>query len=118
MAQHHNVSSCLARFVTRMRDRVADDICAARIERYLATAALEEGQPPRKAAGERDPGIDEAVARMDALTRGILALVVSQKMSVSQIARRFGMSEERVCRHFRRAVEMVVMRRDDGSCGE
>ncbi|MDV3482713.1 sigma-70 RNA polymerase sigma factor region 4 domain-containing protein [Sphingobium yanoikuyae] len=116
MAHHHDVSKCLARFVTRMRDRVSDDICAARIERYLAKSALEDGHPSREAAGETDPGINEAVARMDALTRGILILVVSQKMSVSEVARRFRMSEERVCRHFRRAVEMVAMGREDGSC--
>jgi DNA-directed RNA polymerase specialized sigma24 family protein len=97
-----------------MRDRVSDDICAARIERYLAKAALEDGQPSREAA-ETDPGINEAVARMDALTRGILILVVSQKMSVSEVARRFRMSEERVCRHFRRAVAIVAMGRDDRS---
>ena len=114
MAHHHDVSRCLARFVTRMRDRVSDDICAARIERYLAKAALEDGQPSREAA-ETDPGINEAVARMDALTRGILLLVVSQKMSVSEVARRFRMSEERVCRHFRRAVAIVAMGRDDRS---
>ncbi|MBT2246653.1 sigma-70 family RNA polymerase sigma factor [Sphingobium sp. BHU LFT2] len=116
MAHHHDVSRCLARFVARMRDRVSDDICAARIERYLAKGALEDGQLSREAAGDADPDINEAVARMDALTRGILILVVSQKMSVSEVARRFRMSEERVCRHFRRAVEMVAMGREDGSC--
>lgn len=118
MAHHHDVSSCLARFVARMRDRVSDDICVARIEHYLSKRSLEEGPPSCEALAEREPAINEAVARMDDLTRGILILVVSQKMSVSQVARRFGMSEERVCRHFRRAVEMVVMRQDDGSCGE
>lgn len=116
MAHHHDVSRCLARFVTRMRDRVSDDICVARIEHYLAKRSLEEGPPSCEAADQRDPAINEAVARMDALTRGILILVVSQKMSVSEVARRFRMSEERVCRHFRRAVEMVAMGREDGSC--
>lgn len=45
---------------------------------------------------------------MEPLTRGILIVVVGRKMSVSEVARRFRMSEERVCRHFRRALEMVA----------
>lgn len=52
--------------------------------------------------------IEQAVAQMAPLTRYILILVVGRKMSVAQVARRFGMNEERVCRHFRLAVEVVA----------
>lgn len=108
MANHHNVSGCLARFVARMRDRVPDEICAARVERFLERSAPAETARLPDALGQRDGRIEKAVADMEPLTRGILILVVGCKMSVSEVARRFRMSEERVCRHFRLAIEMVV----------
>ncbi len=110
MAYHHGVSRCLARFVARMRDRVADEVCLARIERFLADGGNGELEKASVASGEGDERIDTAVARMEPLTRAILILVVARKMSVAEVARRFRMSEERVCRHFRLAVELVHSR--------
>ncbi len=107
MAYHHDVSRCLARFVARMRDRVADEICLARIERFLADGENAEVERASVGGGEGDDRIDTVVAQMEPLTRAILILVVTRKMSVTEVARRFRMSEERVCRHFRLAVELV-----------
>lgn len=115
MANHHHVIECLARFVTRMRDRVSDETCVARIERYLEQSALcgVEGRPTALATGDR--AISCAVAEMEPLTRAILIVIVARKMSVREVSRRFGMSEERVCRHFRSAVEIVARRREIGA---
>lgn len=110
MTYHHDVSRCLARFVARMRDRVADEICLARIERYLADGTKAGVERGSLGSQERDERIDKAVAQMEPLTRAILILVVARKMSVAEVARRFRMSEERVCRHFRLAVEGIVGR--------
>lgn len=108
MAYHHTVSGCLARFVARMRDRVPDEICAARIERFLEGSAPADTARLPDALGQRDGRIKKAVEQMEPLTRGILILVAEHKMPVSEVARRFRMSEERVCRHFRRAIVMVA----------
>lgn len=111
MAHYHNVSGCLARFVARMRDRVPDEICAARIERFLEGSALADNPRLPDALWERDGRIEKAVAQMEPLTRGVLILVVGRKMPVSEVARRFRMSEARVCRQFRRAIELVAAQR-------
>lgn len=111
MACHHDVSGCLARFVARMRDRVPDAICAARIERFLRESAQVDTLLLPDALGGRDGRIEKAVARMEPLTRGILILVVGRRMSVSEVARRFHMREERVCWQFRLAAEMVAKHR-------
>ncbi|WP_206377535.1 sigma-70 family RNA polymerase sigma factor [Sphingobium sp. TB-6] len=108
MAYHHDVSRGLARFVARMRDKVADDIFVARIEHYLERSGQDDGGRLAVACGEENLLIGRAVAGMEPLTRAILILVVARKMSVAQVSRRFGMSEERVCRHFRLAIEMVA----------
>ncbi|AYO77254.1 sigma-70 family RNA polymerase sigma factor [Sphingobium yanoikuyae] len=110
MTYHHDVSRCLARFVARMRDRVADEICLARIERYLADGENAGLENASVICQVRDGRIDKMVAQMEPLTRAILILVVARKMSVAEVARRFRMSEERVCRHFRLAVEGIVGR--------
>lgn len=111
MAYHHDVSGCLARFVARMRDRVPDEICVARIERFLERNAPADTARLPDALGQRDGRIKKAVEQMEPLTRGILILVAEHKMPVSEVARRVRMSEERVCRHFRRAMEMVAGQR-------
>jgi len=90
-----------------MRDRGADEICLARIERFLADGANAGVESASVISQERDGRIDKVVAQMEPLTRAILILVVARKMSVAEVARRFRMSEERVCRHFRLAVELV-----------
>lgn len=111
MANHHHVIECLARFVTRMRDRVSDETCVARIECYLeqSTPVELEGQSVPFVGG--DGTISRAVVEMEPLTRAILIVIVVRKMSVREVSRRFGMSEERVCRHFRLAIATVVGRR-------
>lgn len=114
MAYHHDVSRCLAKFVARMRDRITDEICASRIERYLARNPRADVASGFGKSEERDSGIDAAVAQMEPLTRAILILVAGRRMSVAEVARRFSMSEERVCRHFRLAVETVAKRRGGG----
>lgn len=116
MAYYHTVSGCLARFVARMRDRVPDQICVARIERYLERTVEADGAQLSAASGKGDARIDQAVVQMAPLTRSILILVVGRKMSVAEVARRFGMSEERVCRQFRLAVE-IVAKCQDGEVG-
>ncbi len=108
MAYHHNVSGFLTRFVARMRDRVSDEICVARIERFLERSVGADTPLLPAMRGEGDVRIEQTIAQMAPLTRSILILVVGRKMSVAQVARRFGMSEDRVCRHFRMAVEMVA----------
>ncbi|WP_076605770.1 MULTISPECIES: sigma-70 family RNA polymerase sigma factor [unclassified Sphingobium] len=97
-----------------MRDRVADEICVARIEHYLGGNAQADVERHIGERGEGDVGIEKAVAQMEPLTRAILILVVGRKMSVSEVARRFRMSEDRVCRHFRLATEMVHRHRRGG----
>lgn len=114
MANHHTVSACLARFVARMRDRVPDQICVARIERFLERTANADTAHLFVASGEGDARINQAVVQMAPLTRSILILVVGRKMSVAEVARRFRMSEERVCRQFRLAAEMVARCQDSG----
>lgn len=94
-----------------MRDRDSDEICALRIERFLKRSADANPAPHDMASGLLDVRIEQAVAQMEPLTRGILILVVKRKISVSEVARRFRMSEERVCRQFRLAMEMVARRR-------
>lgn len=91
-----------------MRDRVPDQICVARIERFLERNAEVDVARISAASGEGDVRIEQAVEQLAPLTRSILILVVGRRMSVAQVARRFGMSEERVCRHFRMAVQMVT----------
>lgn len=112
MTHHHNVTGCLASFVARMRDRVPDKICAARIERFLEGRAPVDAPRPPDALGGRGGRIERAVAQMEPLTRGVLILVVGRRMPVSEVARRFRMSEARVCRHFRRAIKMVAKHRE------
>ncbi|WP_218146979.1 hypothetical protein [Sphingobium sp. AP50] len=114
MTHHHIVSECLVRFVARMRDRVPDAICAGRIERFLERSARADAAQRPDAHEARDMGIKRAVAQMEPLTRGILILVVERKMSVLEVARIFRMSEERVCRHFRLAAQMVMKYRGGG----
>lgn len=114
MTYHHTVSGCLARFVARMRDRVPDQIRVARIERFLETSQKADIARLSTARGEGDVRIEQAVEQMTPLTRSILILVVGRKMSVAEAARRFGMTEERVCRHFRLAVEAVANCQDGG----
>ncbi|WP_341897494.1 sigma-70 family RNA polymerase sigma factor [Sphingobium sp. YR657] len=115
MAYHHDVSRCLARFIARMRDGVADEICLARIERYLADGEVAVEENTSVLCQERDGRIEKVVAQMEPLTRAILILIVARRMSVAEVARRFRMSEERVCRHFRLAAEMVHNREDGGA---
>ena len=101
-----------------MRDRVPDQICVARIERFLEKSAKIGTARLSMVRGEGDERIDQAVEQMTPLTRSILILVVGRKMSVAEVARRFGMTEERVCRHFRLAVEVVANCQDGGKTPE
>lgn len=117
MAHHHNVSGCLARFVARMRDRAPDEICAARIKRFLEGSASADTPQLPDALGWRDGRIEKAVAQMEPLTRGVLILVVGRRMPVSEVARRFRMSEARVCRQFRQAIKMVTKHREGRDSG-
>jgi AraC-like DNA-binding protein len=97
-----------------MRDRVPDAICAGRIERFLERSARGDSAQLPDAHEALDMGIEWAVAEMEPLTRGILILVVGRKMSVLEVARLFHMSEERVCRHFRLAAQMVMKQHEQG----
>lgn len=105
-----DLSQALAKLILSVRNLADDDRCCARIERYLDTVDLRMMAEPIGLGGEEAARIRQVVARMEPLTRGILILVVERKMSVAEISRRFGMREERVCRHYRAAVGEVAAR--------
>ena len=113
MAFHHDVSRCLASFIARMRGRAGDDVCLARIEHYLEQRGGNDSTrwTAGSGGGAEDARIKAAVATMPPLTRAILVLVVRNRMSVAEVSRRFGMSEDRVCRHYRLAVAIVLKHR-------
>ena len=95
----------LAKLILYFQNLADDDRCCARIDRYLDTVDLQMmAEPIGVGGGEEAARIRLVVAKMEPLTRGILILVVGRKMSVAEVSRRFGMCEERVCRHYRAAV--------------
>ncbi len=99
----------LAKLILCLQNLADDDHCCARIDRYLDTVDLQMmAEPIGVGGGEEAARIRLVVAKMEPLTRGILILVVGRKMSVAEVSRRFGMREERVCRHYRTAVGEVA----------
>lgn len=107
------LSQALANLILCVRNLADDDHCCARIDRYLDTVDVRMmAEPIGMGGGEEAARIRQVVAKMDPLTRGILILVAGQKMSVGEVSRRFGMCEERVCRHYRAAVCEVSARCD------
>ena len=111
MAHYHHVANCLAKFMARLLDRTTDETCVARIEEYLARNMLASMEISPSQDSRVRLEISRAVAQMEPLTRSVLILIVTHKMSVAEISHRFGMSQERVCEHFRLAVETVTMRK-------
>lgn len=106
----------LAKLMLRARDLAGDDRCCARIQQYFDTLVPGDmAGPVGGGGGEPGARIRQAVEQMEPLTRAILILVVGRRMSVAEVSRRFGMREERVCRHFRAALEQVAGRRESGS---
>ena len=105
------LSQALAKLILRIRNLADDDHCCARIDRYLDTVDLRMMVEPIDLGGSEEAArIRQVVARMEPLKRAILILVVERKMSVAEVSRRFGMREERVCRHYRAAVGEVAAR--------
>jgi DNA-directed RNA polymerase specialized sigma24 family protein len=103
----------LAKLILCAQNLADDDRCCARIDRYLDTVDLRMmAAPIGVGGGEEAARIRQVVAKMEPLTRSILILVVGRKMSVAEVSRRFGMCEERVCRHYRAAVGEVTARCD------
>ena len=103
----------LAKLILCVHKLADDDRCCARIDRYLDTVDLRMMTEPIGAGGgEEAAQIRLVVAKMEPLTRGILILIVGRKMSVAEVSLRFGMREERVCRHYRAAVGEVAARCD------
>lgn len=103
----------LAKLILCVQNLADDDRCCARIDRYLDTVGLQMmAEPIGARGGEEAARIRQVVAKMQPLTRAILILVVGRKMSVAEVSRRFGMREERVCRHYRAAVGEVAARCD------
>ena len=101
----------LAKLILCLQNLADDDHCCARIDRYLDTVDLQMiAEPIGPGGSEEAARIRQVVAGMEPLTRGILILVVGRKMSVAEVSRRFGMREERVCRHYRAAVGEVAAR--------
>lgn len=103
----------VSRFVTcilfQLRNLASDERCASRIERYLEQCVPGEmAEPIGVGGGEAGARIRRALATMPPLTRAVLAVVVGRRMTVAQVSRRFGMSETRVCWHFRRAILIVA----------
>ena len=95
--------------IVRLRNLAGDERCAARIERYLERSGPGEmAEPIGAGGGEAGARIRQALAHMPPLTRAVLAVVVGRRMSVTQVSRRFGISEARVCWHFRRAILIVA----------
>ncbi|MGE6694749.1 sigma factor-like helix-turn-helix DNA-binding protein [Sphingobium limneticum] len=105
------LSQALAKLILCIQNLAGDDRCCARIDRYLDIVDLRMmAAPIGVGGGEEAARIRQVVAKMEPLTRSILILVVGQKMSVGEVSRRFGMREERVCRHYRAAVCEVAAR--------
>jgi DNA-directed RNA polymerase specialized sigma24 family protein len=103
----------LAKLILCVQNLADDDRCCARIDRYLDTVDLQMmAEPIGAGGGEEAARIRQVVAKMQPLTRAILILVVGRKMSVAEVSLRFGMREERVCRHYRAAVGEVTARCD------
>lgn len=113
MCIFHHTSRFLAYVLGELRNLAGDKRCAARIDRYLARCdpgAIAE--PIGLGGAEAGAPVREALAQMPPLTRAVLAVVVGRRMTVAQVSRRFGISEERVCWHFRHAISMVAEHRD------
>ena len=103
----------LAKLILCVQNLADDDRCCARIDRYLDTVDQRMMTEPIGAGGgEEGARIRQVVAKMQPLTRATLILVVGRKMSVGEVSRRFGMREDRVCRHYRAAVGGVAARCD------
>ncbi|MBG6120173.1 MULTISPECIES: sigma factor-like helix-turn-helix DNA-binding protein [unclassified Sphingobium] len=113
MSIFQHASRFAAYVVIELRNLAGDERCAARIDRYLARCVPREiAEPIGLGGGKAGARVRQALAKMPPLTRAVLAVVVGRKMTVKQVSRRFGISEERVCWHFRRAVSMVAEHRD------
>ena len=105
------LSQALANLILCVRNLADDDHCCARIDRYLDTVDVRMMAEPIGLGGDEEAArIRQVVAEMEPLKRGILILVVGRKMSVGEVSRRFGMREDRVCRHYRAAVGGVAAR--------
>lgn len=114
MSIFHHTSRFLAYVLVELRNLAGDKRCAARIDRYLARCVPGDiAEPIGLGSSEAGSWVREAVAQMPPLTRAVLAVVVGRRMTVAQVSRKFGISEERVCWHFRRAISMVAEYRDE-----
>lgn len=105
----------LPKLILTLRNLASDAVCCRRIERYLKESEFEEMTVPIGGGGGEDGACVRAgLAHMEPLARGILLLIVGRRMSARQVSQRIGISEKRVCRHFRAAMQHLAALRDSG----
>lgn len=106
-------SSVLPKLILILRNLASDAVCCRRIERYLEEREFGEMAVPIGGGGGEDGARVRAwLAHMEPLACGILLLIVGRRMSARQVSQCIGMSEERVCRHFRAAMRQVAALRE------
>lgn len=108
----------LPKLILTLRNLASDAVCCRRIERYLKKSESEGmAEPIWGGGGEDGARVRAGLAHMEPLACGILLLIVGRRMSAQQVSRRIGMSEERVCRHFKAALRRVARLREGGEGG-
>ncbi len=103
----------LPKLLLSLRNLASDAACCRRIDRFLdENGAQEMAVPIADGGGEDGARVRAGLAQMEPLACGIFLLIVGRHMSARQVSQRIGMSEERVCRHFRTAMRQVAALRE------
>jgi len=108
----------LPKLILVLRNLASDAACCRRIERYLEESEAEGmAEPIGAGGGEHGARLRAGLMDIEPLACGVLLLIVGRRMSARQVSRVIGMSEERVCRHFKAALRQLA-KLQEGESGE